>query len=73
MKNKYSFKVDCPEIDIDGISLCEKKVHGDTFYLNIKVGMELNIKQLKEFIKLKDHGLDNHQWWKLTLEKVKKK
>lgn len=72
MKDEYEFRIECPEIDIENISLCEKKVHGDMFNLYIKAGMEVNIDQLKEIAKFKTEGLHDEQDWILTLKKVKK-
>ena len=69
MKDKYVFEGDCLDIDIEGISLCEQKIHGKEFILNVKLGMMVNTEQLKELLKF-EQGLNDEQWWIIELKKL---
>lgn len=71
--DSYKFKGDCLDIDIKGISLCDKETHGDAeFHLNIDLGMDVSIEQLRELLKY-EKGLKDNQWWNLELTKTTEK
>jgi len=72
MKDKYNFEGDCLEIDIEGVSLCEQSVHGKEFHLNVKLGMMVNVEQLKELLKF-EQGLNDEQDWVVEIKKKDKK
>ena len=72
MKKEISFTGDCWELDIEGISICQVETHGLEFQLQVKLGMQVNNRQLKELTKISDDAQESFytQFYKITLTPI---